>query len=35
VASVVVGHQTPEEMARNLALLSEPIPDALWSELGF
>jgi D-threo-aldose 1-dehydrogenase len=33
VASVVVGHERPGEVARNLALLRHPIPAALWAEL--
>jgi D-threo-aldose 1-dehydrogenase len=33
IASVVVGHQSPAEVARNMALLAEPIPAALWEEL--
>jgi D-threo-aldose 1-dehydrogenase len=33
VASVVVGHEQASEVARNLALLEQPIPTALWSEL--
>jgi D-threo-aldose 1-dehydrogenase len=33
VASVVVGHERPEEVARNLALLRHPIPSALWGDL--
>lgn len=34
IASVVVGHQAPPEVARNLDLLSLPIPEALWAALG-
>jgi D-threo-aldose 1-dehydrogenase len=33
VASVVVGHQAPAEVARNIALLEQPVPAALWAEL--
>lgn len=33
VASVVVGHERAEEVARNLVLLRHPIPVALWHEL--
>jgi len=33
VVSVVVGHQSPEEVRRNVALLAEPIPEALWEDL--
>lgn len=33
VASVVVGHQSAEEVDRNLALLRQDIPDAFWDEL--
>lgn len=33
VASVVVGHERPSEVERNVALLRSPIPLALWAEL--
>lgn len=33
VASVVVGHEQPSELERNVALLRSPIPVALWAEL--
>ncbi|WP_026874011.1 aldo/keto reductase [Inquilinus limosus] len=33
VASVVVGHQSAEEVDRNMALLRREIPDAFWAEL--
>lgn len=33
VCSVVVGHESAHEVARNLALMRHPIPAALWSEL--
>jgi D-threo-aldose 1-dehydrogenase len=33
VASVVVGHESPHEVERNLQLLRDPIPPALWSEI--
>ncbi len=33
IASVVVGHQAPEEVRHNLALLAHPISPALWAEL--
>jgi D-threo-aldose 1-dehydrogenase len=33
VASVVVGHQSAEEVDRNLALLQQDIPEALWADL--
>ncbi len=33
VAGVVVGHQSAEEVDRNLALLRQDIPEALWAEL--
>jgi hypothetical protein len=33
VASVVVGHESPHEVERNLRLLRDPIPPALWSEM--
>jgi D-threo-aldose 1-dehydrogenase len=33
VASVVVGAQSPAEVAANLAAISQPIPSALWAEL--
>lgn len=33
VASVVVGHQSAEEVDRNLALLRRDIPEALWADL--
>ncbi|MFO1303444.1 MAG: aldo/keto reductase [Burkholderiales bacterium] len=33
VASVVVGHERPEEVTRNVALMRHPIPDAMWDEL--
>lgn len=33
VASVVVGHQSAEEVDRNLALLQRDIPEALWAKL--
>jgi D-threo-aldose 1-dehydrogenase len=34
VTSIVVGCRSPEEVARNAALLATPIPDELWDELG-
>lgn len=33
IASVVVGHQAPEEVRHNLDLLGHPIPPAFWAEL--
>ncbi len=33
VASVVVGHERAEEVARNVALMRHPVPAALWDEL--
>jgi D-threo-aldose 1-dehydrogenase len=33
VASVVVGHEAPEQVAQNMALLATPIPEALWAAL--
>ena len=33
VAGVVVGHERPEEVARNLALLRHDIPPAFWADL--
>jgi D-threo-aldose 1-dehydrogenase len=33
VISVAVGHERASEVARNLALLAQPIPAALWSEM--
>src|SRR5258708_6718594 len=33
IASVVIGHEHASEVARNVALLRMPIPDALWAEL--
>ena len=33
IASVVVGHQAPSEVATNLAWLREPIPQAFWDDL--
>jgi D-threo-aldose 1-dehydrogenase len=33
VASVVVGHESPREVERNLQLLRDPIPPALWSDM--
>ena len=33
VLSVVVGHERPQEVARNLALLRHPVPRALWDDL--
>jgi D-threo-aldose 1-dehydrogenase len=33
IASVVVGHQSPAEVAANMALLEQPIPEALWRDL--
>ncbi len=33
VAAVVVGHERPEEVARNLALLRHAIPPAFWADL--
>lgn len=33
VAGVVVGHERPDEVARNLALLRLAIPPALWADL--
>jgi D-threo-aldose 1-dehydrogenase len=33
VASVVVGHESPHEVERNLQLLRDPIPPALWSDM--
>jgi len=33
IASIVVGHQAPDEVWRNLDLLAHPIPPALWAEL--
>ncbi|MFO1311295.1 MAG: aldo/keto reductase [Burkholderiales bacterium] len=33
VASVVVGHERAEEVARNVALMRHPIPAELWAEL--
>ena len=33
VASVVVGHEHPDEVHRNLALMRHPVPSALWQDL--
>jgi D-threo-aldose 1-dehydrogenase len=33
VASVVVGHESPAQVADNLALLAAAVPEALWAEL--
>jgi len=33
VASLVLGAQTPQEVERNVAALSAPVPSALWRDL--
>jgi D-threo-aldose 1-dehydrogenase len=33
VISVAVGHERASEVARNLALLAQPVPAALWNEM--
>lgn len=33
IASVVVGHERPQEVARNVALMHHPIPAQMWAEL--
>lgn len=33
IASVVTGHLTPAEVARNIELLGTPIPKAVWSDM--
>lgn len=33
VASVIAGAVSPEEVERNLALMSLPIPDDFWADL--
>jgi D-threo-aldose 1-dehydrogenase len=33
IASVVVGHERPADVARNAAFMRHPIPGALWAEL--
>jgi D-threo-aldose 1-dehydrogenase len=33
VASLVLGAQTPQEVERNVAALSTPVPSALWADL--